>query len=73
MAHIGVAKHIGAAVLTNIFTGVADQTVALSSDAALYLTGSGEFEAFLHTALVFSLGISVSFLDVLAKRTWQPL
>src|SRR3954462_1527357 len=53
---IGVGKHIGAAVLANIFRIVADQAVALASDPVLDLAGGGELEALLHAALRLQLG-----------------
>src|SRR3954463_1683989 len=58
---IGRREHIGAAVLADILAVVADQTVALASDAVLDLAGCGELEALLHTALGLQLGHFVSF------------
>jgi hypothetical protein len=72
MTHIGVAEHIGAAVLTNIFAIMAHQTVTFTGYAALHFACCGEFEALLHTAFGLQLGHFGLLLDVRVKRAWQP-
>jgi len=51
-----IASDRGATVLADILRIVADQTVALTSDAVLNLAFGGDFEAFLHTAFGLQLG-----------------
>src|SRR4029453_18235470 len=53
---IGVGKDLGAAVLADVFGVMADQPVALASDAVLDLSGGRELEAFLDAALGLQLG-----------------
>src|SRR3989344_5194212 len=53
---IGVRNYAGAAILADILGIVADQPVALASDAVLHLAGGGELEALLDAALGLQLG-----------------
>src|SRR6476646_2891953 len=53
---VGVGENFCAAVLADIFAIVADQPVALASDAVLELPGRGDREAFLDAALGLELG-----------------
>jgi hypothetical protein len=50
MGYIGIAEHICAAVLADIFAIMAHQAVTFAGYAALHLACCGEFEALLHTA-----------------------
>lgn len=72
MGYIGIAEHVGAAVLADIFAGVADEAVAFAGHAALYLAGCGEFEALLHTALGLHLGHFGLLLEIRIRPAWQP-